>query len=44
MKYIMNEHVLPELGNRFSSQAIIHKNIMTYGVPEARLAEITERI
>jgi nicotinamide-nucleotide amidase len=39
MKYIMNEHVLPELAKRFSSQSIIHRNIMTYGEMEARLAE-----
>ena len=31
MKYIMTEHVLPELNKRFISQVIIHKNIMTYG-------------
>ncbi len=40
MQYIMTEHVLPELGSRFTSQSIIHRNIMTYGVPEARLAEL----
>jgi nicotinamide-nucleotide amidase len=40
MKYIMNEHVLPLLGKKFSSQVIIHKNIMTYGEMEAKLAEI----
>ncbi len=40
MIYIMKEHVLPELKKRFSSQAIIHKNIMTYGVGESSLAEI----
>ncbi len=40
MNYIMTEHVLPELRKRFSSQIIIHRNIMTYGVPEARLAEL----
>jgi len=40
MKYIMTEHVLPELKERFKSQIIIHKNIMTYGTYEARLAEI----
>ncbi len=40
MKHIMNRHVLPELKKRFSSQVIIHRNIMTYGSPEARLAEI----
>jgi nicotinamide-nucleotide amidase len=40
MIYLMNEHVLPELKKRFSSQAIIHKNIMTYGIGESSLAEI----
>jgi len=39
MKYIMNEHVIPDLKKRFTSQVIIHKNIMTYGAPEATLAE-----
>ena len=40
MKYIMNKHVMPLLKKRFTSQIIIHKNIMTYGAPEAKLAEI----
>jgi len=40
MKYIMTEHVLPELNRRFTSQVIIHRNIMTYGTFEAKLAEI----
>ncbi len=40
MKYIMKEHVLPELNKRFKSQIIIHRNIMTYGTFEAKLAEI----
>ena len=40
MKYIMNEHVLPELKKRFHSQVVIHRNIMTYGTSESRLAEI----
>jgi nicotinamide-nucleotide amidase len=40
MKYIMTEHVLPELSQRFTSQIIIHRNIMTYGTFEAKLAEI----
>lgn len=39
MQYIMNEHVIPELNNRFISQVIIHRNIMTYGAPEAILSE-----
>jgi len=40
MQYIMTEHVIPELKKLFSSQVIIHRNIMTYGTPEARLAEM----
>jgi nicotinamide-nucleotide amidase len=40
MKYIMMVHVLPDLNKRFTSQVIIHRNIMTYGTFEARLAEI----
>lgn len=40
MKHIMNVHVLPELKKRFTSQAIVHKNIMTFGTYEARLAEM----
>jgi nicotinamide-nucleotide amidase len=40
MKHIMTVHILPELQKRFSSQVIIHKNIMVHGIPEARLAEI----
>jgi nicotinamide-nucleotide amidase len=39
MKTIMTEQVLPELNKRFTSQVIIHKNIMTYGTFEAKLAE-----
>jgi nicotinamide-nucleotide amidase len=39
MKYIMTEHVIPELKRRFTSQHIIHRNIMTYGTFEAKLAE-----
>jgi nicotinamide-nucleotide amidase len=39
MKHIMTEHVLPELKKRFTSQVIIHRNIMTYGTFEAKLSE-----
>jgi len=39
MKYLMTEHVLPELNKRFTSQVIIHRNIMTFGLFEAKLAE-----
>ncbi|MBN2862620.1 MAG: competence/damage-inducible protein A [Bacteroidales bacterium] len=40
MRHIMNLHVLPELNKQYVSQTVIHRNIMTYGEPEARLAEI----
>lgn len=40
MKYLMMECVMPELNKKFTSQIIIHKNIMTYGSFEAKLAEI----
>lgn len=42
MKYLMKEHVVPELSKRFRSQVIIHRNIMTYGAPEAKLAVMLE--
>ena len=41
MKYLMTEHVLPELNKRFISQIIIHRNIMTYGVGESILCRNT---
>jgi nicotinamide-nucleotide amidase len=40
MKYIMTDQAIPRLKKRFTSQVVIHRNIMTYGAPEARLAEI----
>jgi nicotinamide-nucleotide amidase len=40
MKYLMTELILPELNKRFTSQTIIHRNIMTYGTFESKLAEI----
>ena len=40
MQHIMTKYVLPELKRCFISQTIIHKNIMTYGTFEAKLAEI----
>jgi nicotinamide-nucleotide amidase len=39
MKYIMTEHILPMIASRAGGNVIIHKNIMTYGTFEARLAE-----
>jgi nicotinamide-nucleotide amidase len=40
MKHLMKVHVLPDLRKRYTSQAIFHRNIMTYGTFEAKLAEI----
>ena len=40
MKYLMNTHVLPELQSRFSEIVIVHKTILTQGVPESILADI----
>lgn len=40
MKHLMNVYVLPELRKRYTSQAIVHRNIMTYGTFEAKLAEM----
>lgn len=40
MKHMMIQHVIPMLKERFNTQSIIHKNIMTYGAPEALLAEM----
>ncbi len=39
MEYIMTKHVIPYLIKRFRLQMIIHRNIMTYGLPEAILAD-----
>ena len=40
MKHLMDKMVLPELKKRFTSQTIIHRNIMTYGTFESKLADI----
>jgi nicotinamide-nucleotide amidase len=42
MKYLMTDVILPELNKRFTSQVIIHRNIMTYGGFESKLADILE--
>ena len=42
MKHIMNQRVIPELSKRFNTQAVYHRNILTYGEPEARLADTLE--
>lgn len=43
MKYLMNEHVLSIISKAFPVGAIVHKNIMTFGVAESTLAERLER-
>ncbi|MCU0365634.1 MAG: competence/damage-inducible protein A [Bacteroidales bacterium] len=42
MKHIMSEHVLPLLSGKVAGRVIMHKNIMTYGTFEAKLAEMLE--
>lgn len=42
MKYIMNEHALSIISRTFPVGAIVHKNIMTFGVAESVLAERLE--
>lgn len=42
MKHIMREHVLPMLSDMAGGRTIIHRNIMTYGTFEAKLAERLE--
>jgi len=42
MQHLMTELILPELHKRFTSQTIIHRNIMTYGTFESNLAELLE--
>ena len=40
MKHLMTQQIIPMLKERFNSQIIIHRHIMTYGASEARLAEL----
>ncbi len=40
MKHLMEKIILPELKKRFTSQVIIHRNIMTYGSFESKLSDI----
>lgn len=42
MKHIMQEHVLPLVSSMAGGRTIIHRNIMTYGTFEAKLAERLE--
>lgn len=42
MKMIMMEHVLPMVSEMTGGRTIVHKNIMTYGTFEAKLAERLE--
>ncbi len=43
MKHIMQEHVLPMIARKAGKGVILHKNIMTYGTFEAKLAERLEQ-
>ena len=40
MKKMMHDIVLPELEKRFSKGVVLHKTILTQGIPESILAEI----
>ena len=42
MKYLMQEYILPMIAAETGRGAIVHRNIMTYGTIEARLAERLE--
>jgi len=39
MKSIMENSILPELQNRFHTKTILHRTILTQGIPESMLAE-----
>jgi len=43
MKYIVQQHIIPELSKRFSPQAILHKTVLTQGFPESKLAKKIEK-
>jgi nicotinamide-nucleotide amidase len=40
MKYLVQEHLIPRLRKSGVGSSIIHRNVMTYGLPEAHLAEL----
>lgn len=42
MKYLMQKYILPMIAAETGRGAIVHRNIMTYGTIEARLAERLE--
>jgi len=39
MKYLMQQHVLPILASKNTEETIIHKTVLTTGIPESILAE-----
>jgi nicotinamide-nucleotide amidase len=39
MKYLMQEYILPQIAGETGRGVIVHRNIMTYGTFEAKLAE-----
>lgn len=40
MKYLMENEVLPRLKKRFNTTTIIHRTVLTQGLPESMLAEL----
>jgi nicotinamide-nucleotide amidase len=43
MEAIMTEEVLPRLLSRGNRQAIVHKTVLTFGLPESMLAQMIEK-
>ena len=39
MKWLMQNHILPQLEERLGSQAIVHKTVLTFGIGESFLAD-----
>lgn len=44
MKHLMQKHVLPMVQNELIHQVIIHKTLLTVGVPESELADLISEV
>ncbi|MBN2175764.1 MAG: competence/damage-inducible protein A [Bacteroidales bacterium] len=42
MEPMIADFVIPEISKKFSGQAIIHRTVLTQGIPESRLAKLIE--
>lgn len=43
MKYLMENHVLPHLQNKYDTPFIVHKMLRTMGIPESQLVVLIEK-